>query len=227
MKLIGINKTYGDNVVFDGFNLELDDRKITAVMGASGSGKTTLLKIIGGLTDYSGSLSSEGKVSFIFQEQRLIPNLTVYRNLEYVTLRDIPDKAERKKIIEDILNRVELSDSMDKFPSELSGGMAQRVALARAFVYNSSLLLMDEPFKGLDVSLKKRITELFYKLYENDKRTVVFVTHDIDDALLLADRIIVLQKGGQIIFDTEITVPQRERRIGDFGDIKNKLYEVL
>ncbi|MGN1042296.1 MAG: ABC transporter ATP-binding protein [Christensenellales bacterium] len=245
MKLKNISKSFGDNKIFSNFDIEFSEGKITAVLGPSGCGKTTLLNIISGLTDFSGkreinpikknetevvkSISDCDKserISYMFQSLRLIPNLTVYGNLEYV-LKDIRNKNERRETIFDILKKVELFDKKDAYPSELSGGMAQRAALARAFVYAAPLLLMDEPFKGLDVSLKKRVIDVFVKLYSDDGRTVVFVTHDIDEALLLADRIIVLKKGGEIIFDGVIDKPRADRSIGDFSDLKNKLYDIL
>lgn len=227
MKLQNISKSYGDNIVFENFNLEVEENKILALLGASGCGKTTLLNIISGVVDYEGTVTKCGeRVSYLFQKQRLIPNLTVYKNLEYV-LKSLYDGKGREEKIEAILKQVEMWDYKNAYPSELSGGMGRRVSLARAFVYDAPLLLMDEPFKGLDISLKKRIIEVFTELYLADKRTTVFVTHDIDDALLLADRIVVLQKGGEIIADEILDKPIKEREIGDLGDLKNRIYGIL
>jgi len=226
MKLTGIKKRYGENVVFDGFDFEFEEGKITALLGSSGCGKTTLLNIVSGLTDYEGQADTPERVSYIFQRQRLVPNLTVYGNLDYV-LSDIKDKNERKRVINEILDKIELTDYAEKYPSSLSGGMAQRVSLGRAFVYSAPIILMDEPFKELDVSLKKRIIKVFEKLYESDGRTVLFVTHDIDEALILADRIVVLEKGGKIALDEKIDVPRQDRNAGDFSELKNSIYEVL
>lgn len=226
MKLSGIKKSYGDNVVFDGFDIEFQEGKITALLGKSGCGKTTLLNIISGLIDYEGYADSPEKIGYVFQSFRLIPNLTVYENLEYV-LHDISDKKKREGLISETLKMVELYEDRNKYPSELSGGMSQRVSLARGFVYPAPLILMDEPFKGLDVSLKKRILSLFCKLYERDNRTVVFVTHDIDEALLLADRIIVFDKGGLVLSDDSIVKARSERLVGDFAELKNKIYTLL
>lgn len=226
IELRNICKSYGDNKVFDGFDLDIEENHILAILGASGCGKTTLLNIISGLTDFKGEIKGAGKkVSYVFQQPRLLPNLTVFKNLEYVLKKE--EKAKRKRVIEDALKKVEMWEEKDKYPSELSGGMSQRVALARAFAYEAPLLLMDEPFKGLDIALKKRIIEVFKNLYESDGRTVVFVTHDIDEAFLLADRIVVLKSGGEKTADIELDKPINERTLGDFGDLKTKMYDII
>lgn len=226
IRLIDVGKRYGKNVVFENFNLDIEDKKILAVLGASGCGKTTMLNILSDLTDYEGKTEGNGKrVSYMFQQHRLLPNLNVYKNLEYV-LKNLP-KQERDERIRDALTKVEMWDDRNKFVSELSGGMAQRAALARAFVYDAPLLLMDEPFKGLDVSLKKRIIGVFLKLYSQDTRTTVFVTHEIDDAFMIADRIIVLKKGGIIAEDIRLDKVAADRTIGDYADLKERVYNII
>lgn len=227
MKLISVSKSYGDNKVFDDFSLEVEENKILAVLGASGCGKTTLLNIVSGLTDYEGKVEKSGdRISYIFQNKRLLPNLTVYKNVEYV-LKNVYPKEKIPVVVEEVLRKVELYDSRNLYPSELSGGMGQRVSLARAFAYPSEILLMDEPFKALDVSLKKRIINVFNSLYENDRRTTLFVTHDIEEAFALADRIIVLQKGGAVLCDVSLSVPAKERGYADFSETKKLIYDVL
>ena len=227
MKLISVSKSYGDNVVLDKFCLEAEEKKILAVLGSSGCGKTTLLNIISGLTDFQGAVEKSGnKISYIFQNKRLLPNLTVYKNIEFV-LKNVYSKEKIPCIIDEILRKVELYDSRNLYPSELSGGMGQRVSLARAFAYPSDILLMDEPFKALDISLKKRIIETFNSLYRTDRRTTVFVTHDIEEAFAVADRIIVLQKGGNILADENLSVPAEERGYADFSETKKRIYDVL
>lgn len=226
MILKNIKKIYGDKVIFDNFDIEFEQGKITAVLGRSGCGKTTLLNVICGSVEYTGEVERPDKISYIFQSQRLVPNLTVYKNLEYI-LSYIRDKKEKNKRIDEVLKMVEMYEDRDKYPSELSGGMAQRASLARAFVYDAPLMLMDEPFNGLDVSLKKRIIDVFKRLYERDKRTVVFVTHDIDEALFLADRIIVLEEGGKVVYDKTLSVDRADRKAGDFPEFKNEIYGIL
>lgn len=226
MELKNINFSYPETTVFTSLDLTVPENKITAVLGSSGCGKTTLLKILSGLVVFDGEIEGQTKeISCIFQEPLLLSHLTVEQNIDFFLKKLFPDKKTRREKTSEILKRVELSDSAKKYPSALSGGMAQRVAIARAFAYESKLLLMDEPFKGLDYSLKKRILDLFLGVYEKDRRTTVFVTHDIDEALLLADKIVVLSTEG-IIFD-KILPERRERKITDFPEIKSKLYEIL
>lgn len=227
MNLQNIKKNFGDTIVFSDFSTHIDDNKITAILGPSGCGKTTLLNIIGGLTEYEGTVQRpEGNISYLFQSLRLLPNLTVEKNIDYV-LRSYMPKEERRKVVSDLLEKVGLQSYEKFYPAQLSGGMAQRVSIARAFAYDANILLMDEPFKGLDISLKKKIIEIFVKLYEENNRTTLFVTHDIDDALLLADRILVLNSDGKIVVDETIGTPIRERDISSYGILRKKIYDAI
>ncbi len=184
-------KTYGNLTVYDNFNLEIEEGKVTCILGESGSGKTTLLNCIARLTDFSGEIP-ELKCSYVFQSPRLVPNLTVYKNLSLV-LND----SEK---INAILQKVRLSEKANEYPRNLSGGQAQRAGLARAFLAVSDIILLDEPFASLDLKLKTEMERLFFEIRKADNRTALFVTHDIDEAINVADRIIVL-KGGKTVFD--------------------------
>lgn len=184
-------KTYGNLTVYDNFNLEIEEGKVTCILGESGSGKTTLLNCIARLTDFSGEIP-ELKCSYVFQSPRLVPNLTVYKNLSLV-LND----SEK---INAILQKVRLSEKANEYPRNLSGGQAQRAGLARAFLAVSDIILLDEPFASLDLKLKTEMERLFFEIRKADNRTALFVTHDIDEAINVADRIIVL-KGGETVFD--------------------------
>lgn len=184
-------KTYGNLTVYDNFNLEIEEGKVTCILGESGSGKTTLLNCIARLTDFSGEIPKL-KCSYVFQSPRLVPNLTVYKNLSLV-LND----SEK---INAILQKVRLSEKADEYPRNLSGGQAQRAGLARAFLAVSDIILLDEPFASLDLKLKTEMERLFFEIRKADNRTALFVTHDIDEAINVADRIIVL-KGGKTVFD--------------------------
>lgn len=195
IRLINMDKAYGDLVILRDFNLDLEDGKITGLLGPSGCGKTTLLNIIAGLEEYQNGVIEglEGKTfSYIFQEDRLLPWLTVEGNIRFVL-----EARYQEKEIEDILNRhleiVGLQDYKHFYPRQLSGGMKQRVAIARAFAYPANILLMDEPFKGLDFELKQGLIQAFQNLWRRDKRTVVFVTHDLDEAMNLAHDIYFLE----------------------------------
>ena len=188
-----LNKSFGDNKVLVNLNLNFEKNKITVVTGPSGCGKTTLLNIISGIEkpDSGEVILKDHSISFIFQEDRLIPDLTVYKNIEFV-LKSTLTPLESKPIIEKYLKLVKLMEAKDKYPEQLSGGMKRRVAVARAFAYRSDLLIMDEPFKGLDDKLKKEIVDEFLRIYNQDKRTVILVTHDMDEAVFLGDTIIDL-----------------------------------
>ncbi|MCL2556682.1 MAG: ABC transporter ATP-binding protein [Firmicutes bacterium] len=189
MKKISIqnlNKDFGDTVVFKDFSCSFDNG-INIIMGPSGSGKTTLLNAFAGLEDYGGLIEIDGikyqnkcdiLVSYMFQEHRLIVQKTVFQNLDFALFSSIKDKAERKDRIDTMLEAIGLTEAKSLYPRQLSGGMAQRAALARAFLFKSDILLMDEPFKGLDSDTKETVIDIFFKLWEKDKRTVLFVTHD-------------------------------------------------
>jgi ABC-type nitrate/sulfonate/bicarbonate transport system, ATPase component len=188
VQLINLCKSYEENSVLDNINLNILENKITVISGPSGCGKTTLLNIISGIEkeDSGQVILKDNNISYIFQEDRLIPHLTVYENIAFV-LKSTINKDEMNKVITKYLEMVKLIEFKDKLPSKLSGGMKRRVAIARAFAYKSRLLLMDEPFKGLDDKLKTEIIEEFLKLYEKEKRTVVLVTHDKEEAKLLGN----------------------------------------
>ncbi len=220
MQLSNITKKYGDLAVFQDFSIKFVEGEVCGILGASGCGKTTLLNIIAGITDFQGQLDTRGKISYIFQSTRLLDNLTVYKNLEYVLSGNGYSKEELNSKIESMLKSVNLWEERSKYPRQLSGGMSQRVSLARAFIYDAPVLLMDEPFKGLDISLKKQILTLFNKLLLSYKKTTIFVTHDLDDAINLCDRIIVLGDSGKIILDERVKEADRQA-------LYNKIFAVL
>ena len=216
IEIKNLTKRYGDLSVYDNFSLSLDEGQIIGILGESGSGKTTLLNCIAGLTSFEGNIPKL-KCSYVFQTPRLIPNLTVKENLKLIC------KDESK--INDILVKVGLEDKVESFPIKLSGGQAQRVSLARAFLFDSDIILMDEPLSSLDLRLKKEITELFLSIWRYDKRTAIYVTHDVDEAVTIAHRIIILQ-GGKILYDVSPKdLPPRD--INKCGHIRSELISQL
>ena len=223
-----ISKKFGDKIVLDRFRLEVGTGEITCLLGESGCGKTTILNCIAGLLPFEGRIEGRPEeISYIFQRERLLENLTVRGNLRYVLSgRKLPDEAER---IRRALEMVELTDAADSYPRTLSGGMAQRVSIARGFVYPSGLLLMDEPFRGLDFALKQRVIAQFLRIWREDGRTVIFVTHSIDEALLISDRIVLLETGGNILDDFRIDGAQEARRLSDeaLGVVRRRIFRGL
>lgn len=201
IKIDNLTVKYGKKTVYENFSLEIGERGVTCVLGESGCGKTTLLNAVAGIIKYGGTVSPVA-VSYVFQSPRLVPNLTAEGNLRLV--------GAEKQAAEAMLEKVGLGDKLKAYPASLSGGEAQRVSLARAFLKRADLLLMDEPFSSLDLKTKISIMELFKELQEEEGKSVLFVTHDIDEALYLADRIIVLN-GGIILNDLQ------NKSKGEFG----------
>lgn len=196
MQLKKIVKNYGDKKVLGGIDIEIEERKITAILGESGCGKSTLLNIIAGkIKDYSGEIIFEREhkkgISYVFQEDTLIPWKTVYSNLEFV-LKGKVEKSELDERIKKYLKIVNLEGSEKEFPNMLSGGMKRRVGIARAFAFPSNYMFMDEPFEFLDVKIKEEIVEDLIKLQESEKKTIILITHDIDTAITLGEKIVVL-----------------------------------
>ena len=180
--------------VLSRFNLSLAEGSVTCLLGPSGSGKSTLLHLFAGLLKPdAGNISGvdPNATSIIFQETRILPWKSVLENVMFPLLNRMT-KQEARRLAGKFINMMHLENEAGFFPAHLSGGMRQRIAIARAFAYPSSLILMDEAFRGLDPVLKKHILENFLEIWKENRRTVVFVTHDIDEALLVGQEIIVL-----------------------------------
>lgn len=222
---------YGDKVVFDGLDLQLEGGKINVILGGSGVGKTTLLNAIASLKTYDGEISgNDGGISYIFQKDRLIPTISVYKNLDLALRSVCKDKDERKKRIYAMASALEIEDVLKSTPTEISGGQAQRVSMARAFLYPSDVLLLDEPFKALDTALKARLIKKLAELCEESKKTVVFVTHAIDECLLLADNYFVFAKNPvQVVRSGRISSNKLERALTDseLEDTRKALLETI
>ncbi len=218
--LRNVEKSYGDLRVLAGLSLDVERDRILVVLGPSACGKTTLLSLIAGLTgaDAGEVKGLTGKeVSYIFQEPRLLDWLTVTENIAFV-LRDRFPRAALPALIRPYLEHMGLSAYADYYPRRLSGGLRQRVAVARALAYPSRILLMDEPFKSLDLGLKLEMIRLFLELWAAAPRTVVCVTHDVKEALLLADRVVVLTDRPTVVRSPhDIGIPRAERRVDDLA----------
>lgn len=208
-----IGKKYDGVEIYKDFDLTLNEGIITCIMGPSGCGKTTLLNMIGGLNPPDSGLM-EGfygkRFSYVFQETRLLPWKTVEGNLDFVLDHSLP-KEERKALTDNLLNMVKMEAFANYYPSQLSGGMAQRVSIARAFAVPSDIILMDEPFSGIDINLKQAMLQHFLEIWKNDRRTILYVTHDVDEALLLSNEIVVFSKAPvKIVLQTHVDESNRK-----------------
>ena len=183
MEIKNLTVSYGDKKVIDNLSINFEEGQISCILGCSGVGKTTLLRCIADLKEYEGEIESK-TVSYVFQEPRLIDGITVCKNLELVGI-------SHEGVIS-ALEKVGLLDKKDCYPASLSGGEKQRINFIRALYYPSSVVLMDEPFSLLDLKLKLRLISDFTALWQESKKTVIFVTHDIDEALMLASRVVVI-----------------------------------
>jgi len=232
LEIKALYKKYDTISLFSDFNISFQEGTITCILGPSGCGKTTLLNIIGDIIKPdSGQLTGfrEKTASYIFQDPRLLPWKTVEENIGFVLSKDMPAE-ERKKITGQLIKLMELENFASYYPSKLSGGMRQRVSIARAFAYPSDIILMDEPLKGLDIKLKLNLIRIFSQMWLTDKRTVIFVTHDVDEALLLGNDIIVLSRPPvKIITKKQLDLPFEERRLDSdsFRELKRNLMSAL
>ena len=207
LTLSHLNKSFGGLPVVRDFTLTVHDQEIVALIGPSGCGKSTLLHMISGLRAAdSGTISgADGTLSYMFQTSRLLPWRTVWDNIRLV--REDASPAEIQQLIDD----VGLSGFESYLPGQLSGGMARRCALARAFHYGGDLLLMDEPFQGLDYGLRMEMLDMMLSVWKKQKQSILFVTHEIDEALTVASRIAVLS-GRPASVQELITLPGNEGR---------------
>jgi sulfonate transport system ATP-binding protein len=218
-----IERSFGDRLVLDGLDLELHEGEFLALLGRSGSGKSTLLRALAGLdAAFDGRATVPARRAVAFQDARLLPWARVLDNV-ILGLRG-PDARDRGRAA---LREVELEEHERDWPKTLSGGEAQRVALARALVREPALLLLDEPFGALDALTRIRMHALLAQLCARHRPAVLLVTHDVDEAILLADRVAVLTDG-RISFDTTVDVPTpRLREDPAFASLRSRLLAEL
>ena len=198
IKLVNVSKIYNverESIkVLNGINLDIPQNKITVILGRSGCGKTTLLRLVAGLEDFEqGEIigAKSNKKAYVFQEDRLMPWLDVKSNITFGIHRKEIDHNRIDRIIE----TVGLEKFYNAYPKQLSGGMKQRVSIARAFAYDPDFIMMDEPFSALDYFTREQMQKELLKIHERLKCSILFVTHSIDEALILGDKIVILEKG--------------------------------
>lgn len=207
----GVSKAYGKNMILDDFNLKINKGEFLTIIGSSGCGKTTMLKLINGLlTPEDGKVHVNGedisrvnqiglrrRIGYVIQGVGLFPHMNIRKNIAYVP--NLIKKDDKRKIaskVEKLIKIVGLSEDMlERYPSELSGGQRQRVGLARALAASPEILLMDEPFGAVDEITRKLLQEEILRIYKELSVTIVFITHDIKEALKLGTRVLVMDKG--------------------------------
>lgn len=222
----------------EGVNLEIGDTEFICLVGPSGCGKTTLLRIIAGLeTATTGVVTVDGRAvtgpdpkrGMVFQEYSLFPWRRVIDNVAFGLEMKGAAKEERRRAADRYIEMVGLSQFRDAYPYELSGGMRQRVAIARALANDPDVLLMDEPFGALDAQTRNRMQKELLSLWEQTKKTIVFVTHSVDEAVYLADRIVVLSpRPGSIREILEIPWPHpRDRTSAEFAEVRRRVLRMI
>ncbi|MFA6225934.1 MAG: ABC transporter ATP-binding protein [Methanoregula sp.] len=224
--------------VLEHLNLEVQDKEFVCILGSSGCGKTTLLRLIAGLdTARAGTIFLDGedmkgsssKVGFVFQEYSLFPWRSVIDNIVFgLEMKGIA-KEERYRIAERYLELVNLTPFRNSYPSELSGGMRQRVAVARALAFDPVLLLMDEPFGALDAQTRNMLQTELLEIWEKTKKTIIFITHSVDEAVFLSDRIVVLTpRPGRICEVVTIDLPRpRDRTSVEFAQVRRHVLDLI
>jgi sulfonate transport system ATP-binding protein len=205
-----LHRSFGTTRVLRGLDLEIRRGEFVALLGRSGSGKSTLLRSLAGLDRTSPSeLTVSGAVSVAFQEPRLLPWRKVQDNIA-LALANGPERSRRNERARNALEEVGLEEKANAWPLQLSGGQAQRASLARALVREPDLLLLDEPFSSLDALTRIEMHRLVTALWERHKPGVLLVTHDVDEGLALADRVLVLEHG-KVAAQWQLTVPREDR----------------
>lgn len=245
LQVIGLTKTYDDNmghtVAIDNVNLEAHESEFVMIVGPSGCGKTTLINMIGGLDKpTSGQVLLDGKEvtgpgadrGMVFQGYSLFPWLSVRKNIEFgLKMKGINPK-EREDIAREYIELVGLNGFEDALPKQLSGGMKQRVAIARTLANKPEMLLMDEPFGALDAQTRVVMQELLSDISRKTKTTILFITHDIDEAVLLGERVYVMSRRPGTVKDViKVNLPEERHHecllLPEFLETKKKIMDML
>ncbi|MDM8547956.1 ABC transporter ATP-binding protein [Candidatus Venteria ishoeyi] len=225
--------------VLEDVNLEFQDGEMVCILGPSGCGKSSLLRIIAGfdratsgkiLIDGQPILKPSSDYIFVFQHNGLLPWMTVWQNVE-LGLRHLDNEAEKEETIQEYISMVELDGFESYYPHQLSGGMQRRAELARAIVVNPELLIMDEPFSGLDFLTHLKMREEVVNMHQFINKTIVIVTHDIDDALVMADRVVVMGNAStkNILLNRKLAFghPRNIEKIEGLRELRDELYLML
>jgi ABC-type nitrate/sulfonate/bicarbonate transport system ATPase subunit len=224
--------------VLENVNLEFQDGEMVCILGPSGCGKSTLLRMIAGFEDVTSGeilidkqtiIKPSSDYIFVFQHNGLLPWMTVWENVE-LGLRHLDNEQNKNEIIQEYIGMVELEGFESYYPHQLSGGMQRRAELARAIVVNPELLIMDEPFSGLDFLTHLKMREEVVNMHQFINKTIVVVTHDIDDALVMADRVVVMGNApNNVILDRKLEFkhPRNIEKIEGLRELRDELYLML
>jgi len=215
LKIENLSKAYssaeGQRYILDRVNLTVYENDFICILGPSGCGKSTMLRCVAGFEEYQGSIICNGKMvkkpssdrMMVFQDyNQLFPWKTVEKNIQYpLKIKEIRNKQELKQISDEYLKKVGLDGYQKYYPHELSGGMKQRVAIAKALALKPEIILMDEPFAALDAITRNSLQKELYRISTEEKVTVIFITHNIQEAITLGTRVLLMNKQGEIVID--------------------------
>jgi NitT/TauT family transport system ATP-binding protein len=226
LEMARVRKDFDDICILDNLSLQVQKAEIVCLIGPSGCGKSTILNIIAGILPASQGevVNHSGRTSYVFQEDRLLPWRNVYQNISVVN-----PNCPRKQVLT-LIGQVGLAGFADYYPAQLSGGMRQRCAMARAFNYEADLLLMDEPLKSLDYNLRLEMIKYLLDLWENTSKAIIYVTHEIDEALLLGERILVLAPWPtKVVREFRLTTAKHSRKLTDHAStvFRNEIINLL
>ena len=242
LRIENLTKTYrsfsDERTVLKDICLIIEKGEFLCILGPSGCGKSTLIRCIAGFEDFRGIIISDGKAvkkpgidrMMVFQDfNQLYPWKTVEKNIQYpLKLQNIRDKRRLREISDDALRKVDLDGKQKNYPHELSGGMKQRVAIAKALALKSDVILMDEPFAALDAMTRNKLQDELSLIHSQSAITVIFITHNIQEALVLGTRILVMNRNGDIIIDEKNTIPKPVTPASEgYGEIWNRLHDAL
>lgn len=235
---LDVSHRYGDLLIYDDLKLAVEENQFLCICGPSGCGKTTLLDIFAGvmkpsagqiLIDNEPANPKKHNISFVFQEASTLPWLNVWDNIATgLRIKKYPEPEVKRKV-EDIIGVVGLHGFENYYPHQISGGMKQRVSIARAFATNADLVLMDEPFVSLDQPTREKMQREVLSIWEHHRRTIIFVTHNLEEAVFLGDRVIMLSaKPARIVLDLVVDLPRpRNPLADDFAALRARCASLL
>lgn len=242
LKITNLSKLYTsqgtENLILKDLNLTVYKNEFICILGPSGCGKSTMLRCIAGFEDYEGTIECNGKVVtkpsperiMVFQDyNQLFPWKTVEKNIQYpLKTKGIKDRTELKRISDEYLKKVGLDGYQKYYPHELSGGMKQRVAIAKALALKPEIILMDEPFAALDAITRNKLQKEMYQISSQEDVTVIFITHNIQEAITLGTRVMLMSKQGRIVIDDENSIKKPVKPSSEgYGTMWDKFSQAL